>query len=63
MREAKPLGQPHDSDAHKTRLKWLEEIRDGRTLPSEPLPPRSSAIRAVVIDLGGRLTGDGGFDY
>lgn len=56
MREAKQQTALHDSDAHKTRLKWLEDIRDGRILPAEPLPPRSSAVRATVIELGGDVT-------
>lgn len=58
LREAKQMLTPHELEAHKTRLAWLEGVRDGRIRFDEPTPPKSAAVQSAVVPLGGDVTRD-----
>lgn len=56
MREAKQMLTPHEIEGNKTRLAWLEAVRDGKVRIDEPSPPKSSAVKSAVVPLGGDIT-------
>lgn len=56
LREAKQMLTQLELDAHKLRIKWLEDVRDGRIRIDEPSPPKSSVIKSAIVPLGGDVT-------
>lgn len=58
LREAKQMLSPHEIEAHKARLQWLADVRDGKIRIDEPLPAKSSAVKSSVVPLGGDVTRD-----
>jgi len=56
LREAKQMLTPHEVEAHKASLAWLEGVRDGRIRFDEPTPPKSAAVKSAVVPLGGDVT-------
>jgi phage gp36-like protein len=58
LREAKQMLTPHELDAHKARIGWLEGVRDGRIRIDEPSPGKSTAVRSAIVPLAGAVTRD-----
>lgn len=56
LREAKQMLTPHELEAHKARISWLEGVRDGKIRIDEPLPARSTAVRSAIVPLAGDVT-------
>jgi phage gp36-like protein len=58
LRQARPsVGlSERDVEAHKLRLKWLDDVRDGRIRPDEPLPAKSTAVRTVFVENNGPVS-------
>lgn len=56
LREAKQQLTPHEIDAHKARILWLEAVRDGKVRIDEPSPVKSTAVRSAIVPLGGSVT-------
>lgn len=45
-----------DLDDREARRRELEDYRDGKRRPDEPLPAKSTAVRSAIIQLGGDVT-------
>lgn len=58
LREAKQMLTPHELDAGKRRLDWLEAVRDGKIRIDEPSPAKSTAVKSAIVALGGDVTRD-----
>jgi phage gp36-like protein len=56
LREAKQMLTPHELEAHKARISWLEGVRDGKIRIDEPLPAKSTAVRSAIVPLAGDVT-------
>ncbi len=59
LREAKQMLTPHEVEAHKLRIAWLEGVREGRIRIDEPAPTKSTAVKSAIVPLGGSVTRDG----
>jgi phage gp36-like protein len=57
LRQAKPgLCGEHQVKEHELRIKWLEDVRDGRIRIDDIDPPKSAAVVSSVVKLGGQFT-------
>lgn len=53
LRSRREMVSQIEIDRHKEREIELQDLATGKRRPAEPLPPRSTAVKSAVVDLGG----------
>jgi phage gp36-like protein len=59
LREAKQMLTPHEVEAGKQRISWLEAVREGKIRIDDPAPPKSSSVKSAIVPLAGDITREG----